>query len=304
MARSGKEIERDGRDGVGPPRTKWYLVRATVLPEATEAAEFAFNQMDCLGTETNVLGEQVSSTAYVIGYFEEEPKEAAIHQAFGRAWKIFGTRGDPVFSFEHFPDQDWLETWKKSWQPTEVGSFIVAPPWFEIEARDKTLVRIEPGLAFGTGTHETTRLCLEAIDDNFSDGMSFLDVGTGTGVLTIAAALTGISEGPFLALDTDENSIRTARANAELNNVDRIDFGVGTIDSDTPRFDFVCANLTLDLVTPILPLLLRKTRVVLVVSGILEEQSSDFERLIAGEDVCNMQTKTLGEWLGYTIFAG
>src|SRR4029079_18467199 len=84
------------------------------------------------------------------------------------------------------PDRDWLAEWKRGWQPVEVGRFIIAPPWSEISV-NRIVIRIEPGMAFGTGTHETTRLCLKAIEKYFRGG-SFLDVGTGTGILAMAAA--------------------------------------------------------------------------------------------------------------------
>ena len=106
-------------------------------------------------------------------------------------------------------DRDWLEEWRKSWQPVETGRFIVAPPWSELDhSHNRIVIRIEPGMAFGTGTHETTRLCLAAIERYFS-GNSFLDVGTGTGVLAIAAAKLS-PEATITACDIDEAAIEIA----------------------------------------------------------------------------------------------
>ena len=99
-------------------------------------------------------------------------------------------------SLREVADEDWLGEWKKSWQPVAVGErFLIAPPWSVIDdARDRIVIRIEPGMAFGTGTHETTRLCLSAIEEYFA-GESFLDVGTGTGILAIAAAKLFLKRG-------------------------------------------------------------------------------------------------------------
>src|SRR6185369_1096731 len=121
-----------------------------------------------------------------------------------------------------------------------VGRFIVTPPWLVTEPlaihSDTIVIQIDPGMAFGTGTHETTRLCLKAIDKYFR-GQSFLDVGTGTGVLAIAAAKMFPKSEPdgrpvtITACDTDAAAIDIARENAQLNEVaDHIDFRVGSVD--------------------------------------------------------------------------
>jgi ribosomal protein L11 methyltransferase len=171
-------------------------------------------------------------------------------------------------------DRDWLGEWKKSWQPVRVGErFIVAPPWSEIgESEERLVIRIEPGMAFGTGTHETTRLCLEAIEKYFEGG-SFLDVGTGTGILSIAAAL--LRPGARIeACDTDADAVEIARENARLNGVaDRISFLSGTLDEQTASADLVCANLTADVIVPLLPALISATCGRLILSGILDSQT-------------------------------
>src|SRR5262249_49859629 len=153
---------------------------------------------------------------------------------------------------------------------TTVGRFVVAPPWEKVVDKDKIVILIEPNMAFGTGTHETTQLCLKAIDENYLPGHSFLDVGTGTGILAIAAAKLASGSSEILACDTDADSIKIARENAQANGVgDKTDFLVGPITSETPQFDFVCVNLTIDAIVPILGLLLEKTKSTLVLSGIL-----------------------------------
>jgi ribosomal protein L11 methyltransferase len=183
------------------------------------------------------------------------------------------TSSAPEMRLREVANRDWLGEWKKNWQPVRVGSrFIIAPRWSEIsEGEDRIVIRIEPGMAFGTGTHETTRLCLAGIEKYYKGG-SFLDVGTGTGILAIAAAKL-FPQARIAACDTDAEAVMIARENARLNLVaERIDFRVGTIDETTASADLTCANLTADVIAPLLPALTGATCGRLILSGILDSQ--------------------------------
>jgi ribosomal protein L11 methyltransferase len=197
--------------------------------------------------------------------------------------------------------RDWLEEWKQSWQPVQIGRFIIAPPWSRIEERhDRLIVRIEPGMAFGTGTHETTRLCLNAIQQDYRAG-SFLDVGTGTGILAIAAAKM-FPEAQIEACDIDEDAIAIARKNAAANGVlDQINFRVGSVDDSTASADLVCANLTADVITQMLRTLVDLSCGKLILSGILETQ---IEMVQAGLHACGIDDFEVaqdGEWVALIV---
>ena len=131
---------------------------------------------------------------------------------------------------------------KKYWKPVEIGRFYPAP-WHEVDEGKGIVIRIEPNMAFGTGTHETTKLCLEAIDRNYQPGQSFLDVGTGTGILAIAAARMAGPDAKITAVDNDPDAVAIAIENAKLNSVaERITIETGTmIGADSHAW---CANLT------------------------------------------------------------
>ncbi len=317
----------------------WFALEITVEPEVSEAIEFALNQLDALGTEINHLGKKPTESLCVIGYFNEIPNEKFVQSQLSEALRIYGFSSDAIQKIESrkIEDTDWLFEWKKHWKPTETEKFIIAPSWETVENTDKIVIRIEPNMAFGTGTHETTQLCLQAIEENYT-GESFLDVGTGTGILAIAAKKWRVESGKwrveikdskskdnfsdspskdrislhsplstlhsFWACDTDENSIKIAKENAELNSVDSINFFVGSISSETPQFDFVCANLTADVILPLLLLLIEKTKKTLVLSGILKEQ----EDLIVSElqkfGIEKPKIKCSGEWISMLIKNG
>jgi ribosomal protein L11 methyltransferase len=156
-------------------------------------------------------------------------------------------------------------------------------------------------MAFGTGTHETTRLCLEAIEKYFR-GTSFLDVGTGTGILSIAAALL-LADARIEACDTDTDAVEIARENARLNGVaDRISFRAGTLDEQTASADLVCANLTADVIVPLLPALISATCGRLILSGILDSQTElVLSRLRELGVTQQPEIAAKGEWVAITL---
>ncbi len=316
----------------------WFALEITVDSEAIEAVEFALNELDALGTEINNLGKKQTENVCVIGYFSEKQTDEIVQTQIVEALRIYDFKIDVVreISWREVENKDWLEEWKKHWQPTKTGKFIIAPTWSEVEAagsdensqNQEIVIRIDPEMAFGTGTHETTRLCLRAIEDDYTGEMSFLDVGTGTGILAIAAAKLGVQSSKFKvqsykseiqnlpvedgetlnfepetlnlisACDIDETSIEIAKKNAELNCVvDDINFYVGSISSETPAFDFVCANLTADVILPILPILIEKAQKKLVLSGILTTQESLITEKLRELKISNYKVQTDGEWI-------
>ncbi len=285
---------------------KWYALEITADAQTSEAIEFALNELDALGTEINNLGKKPDEDICVIGYFNEKPKEEILQNQLAAALQIYNFPKNSIrkTKWREVKNQDWLAEWKKHWQPTETEKFIVAPTWAEIKNTEKIIIRIEPSMAFGTGTHETTQLCLRAIEKNYSPEMSFLDVGTGTGILAVAAAKIQDRqkvEGKIVGCDTDVDSIKIAKENAVINGSDKIEFYVGSISVDTPEFDFVCANLTADVIVPLLPLLIAKTKRILVLSGILKEQEDLTLAELKKLNIENPKIETDGEWISVTV---
>jgi ribosomal protein L11 methyltransferase len=284
---------------------KWFALEVTARTEAAEAIEFGLNELDALGTEINNLGKNDTETLTIIGYFNAQFADQIWRTQLLEAVQIYGFSTDSIKKAEwrEVENQDWLAEWKKHWRPTETGRFIIAPTWETVETSEKIVIRIEPSMAFGTGTHETTKLCLRAIEENYDGAMSFLDVGTGTGILAIAAAKlqTPNSEFKIVGCDTDEDSIKIAKENAELNETGGIEFFVGSITEETPEFEFVCANLTADVILPLLPLLITKSKRFLVLSGILKEQEKLVTDALEKVQISNFKIETDGEWISVQI---
>jgi ribosomal protein L11 methyltransferase len=281
---------------------QWYALEVAAIPEAVEAVEFALNSLDALGTEINNLGPGQRDILNVVGYFNEPPSEDSAAGEVASAIAIYGLDSDSakVAGIVEVEDQDWLAEWKKHWKPTESERFVVAPTWETVET-PKILIRIEPSMAFGTGTHETTRLCLQAIEENYRPGDSFFDVGTGTGILAIAVAKMNPVPVRVTGCDTDEDSVAIARENLLLNDVRDIELYAGSIEAASPESDVVCANVTLDVIVPMLPLLLAKSRRLLILSGILAEQEPAIREALGNYGIGDPEIAGMGEWIGVTV---
>lgn len=296
---------------------KWLAVEITVDTEVSEAIEFALNEAGALGTEIDILGKKKDlEILTVVGYFNDLPSNEVLQNELDEALRIYNFSSEAIKKIEHreVENKDWLAEWKKHWKATETAKFIIAPTWENIETSEKIIIRIEPSMAFGTGTHETTKLCLKAIEENYQSEMSFLDVGTGTGILAIAAAKLKfrvqssefrVQSSEFgvevVGCDTDFDSIKIAAENGELNNIKDIKFYIGSISADTPPFDFVCANLTADVIVPLLPLLTKKFNKILVLSGILKEQENFVVDELKKFEIGNPKIETDGEWISILV---
>jgi ribosomal protein L11 methyltransferase len=277
---------------------KWYALDVTCEAAAVEAVEYALMEAGALGTES-----AEEEGARVTAYFDSPPEVERVRAALLDALRVYGLASSDVreLKFREVEGRDWLAEWKRGWRPAFVGRFVVAPPWSEVgDAAGRLVIRVEPGMAFGTGTHETTRLCLAAVEKHFRGG-SFLDVGTGTGVLAIAAAMLNPSA-RVEACDTDPLAVSVAEENARLNGVaGRIAFRVGSVEDSTPSADVVCANLTADVILLLLPALTAATCGRLILSGILDTQAEQvWARLLElGAEDCEVTRD--GEWVAITV---
>lgn len=176
-------------------------------------------------------------------------------------------------------DSDWNENWKKYFHTIEIGDKLaVVPSWEEYANPDnRTVLSIDPGAAFGTGTHATTSLCLNILDECVASGMKVLDIGCGSGILAIASVLLGADSA--LGVDIDAQSVKTAKENAEINNItENTEFIVGDLaDKVTGKYNIVCANIVADVIIKLLPDVAQFMTEdgILIVSGIIDIRKDD-----------------------------
>lgn len=182
-------------------------------------------------------------------------------------------------SMANCAEEDWINNWKKYFKPIPVGErLLVRPMWEEeYDAGDRVVLHLEPGLAFGTGTHETTRLCMELLEKYISDGDTLLDMGCGSGILSVAGLLLGAESA--VGVDIDPLAVKTAVANAEVNNVgDKFTGICGNLaEKVSGKFDVVVANIVADIViqlTQDAPRFMNPDTVY-IVSGIIDTREDD-----------------------------
>jgi ribosomal protein L11 methyltransferase len=234
----------------------------------------------------------------LVAYFEHPPEFDALRTILQPIFERDGLEL-PRLQFSPVKDQDWGEQWKKHWASFPLGRrFFVVPSWSDsICPDDREPIYIDPGQAFGTGTHETTQLTLEAMEVWMEPRKTVLDLGTGSGILAIAAKLLNARH--VHGCDTDPVAVAVARENLERNAAQSIGLMCGSIDAIATRsVGFLLCNLTADSISEVLPDIQRAMRpqAIAVFSGILTSQSRDIRQKAGPLGFTVLQERTRGEW--------
>lgn len=202
-------------------------------------------------------------------------------------------------------EEDWSTAWKKYYHPTKVGKkLIVVPCWEDYELKEgEVKVTLDPGMAFGTGTHETTRLCMGLLEDSVTADTKMLDIGTGSGILAITALLLGAKEA--VGVDIDELSVKVAGENAELNGVrEKIELVCGDLtEKISGTYDVVCANIVADVIIRLskdVTSFMHKDSVLLV-SGIIEERSVEVKEALLKAGLVILEEAEENGWVAIKL---
>lgn len=251
----------------------WIEVRVITKSEALEPISGIFYGLDCKGVaiedpedilgreqgpltwdfaDINVL-EHKGKFAVVKGYFSEEDNIdeiiAYINEKIEEIKALGIDVGEGKVEFEKMYEEDWANNWKKYYKPSKVGEKIVVKPiWEEYEAKDEELVvELDPGMAFGTGEHETTRMCIQALEKYVQKDSTVFDVGCGSGILAIAAAKLGAKLAA--GVDLDPVAVESAKENVGFNNIDNIEILHGNlIEVIDGKADIVVANIIAEII--------------------------------------------------------
>ncbi len=209
---------------------------------------------------------------------------------------------------EGINEEDWANNWKEFFKPTKIGKkVLIQPQWEKFEGEtDRTVFTVNPGMTFGTGTHHTTKMCIEELENAVDSDKNILDVGCGSGILSIISLLLGAKEA--YALDIDPACEHVAYENASINNVDKSKYHVysGDILTDSKlfeelnqrKYDVIVANIVADVIIALLPTVkkLIKDGGVFICSGIIEERIPDVEKAFRENSLEISSLKRSGEW--------
>lgn len=262
----------------------YYELQIKINPEIEDiVSDICFEYLPCEGV---VLAEEaykdlemISTTEGTLRVFLTE--KADVEHILKEQRKLLKSRGltdDELgsweFSYAEKENEDWSKKWKEKWDVTHVSDRItVVPDWIEYtpQREDEIIIKLEPGCAFGTGTHSTTQLCMKAIEKYMPQNAEVADIGMGSGILAICAKKFGANFA--YGCDNDETVIDVAKENAEKNNAD-CEFELNTADKINKHFDFVLANILHNVLAEIMGDLkaIMKDGAYMVLSGILDEK--------------------------------
>ena len=266
-------------EGVVLAEEDWKDLEMTATTRGTLKVfltELSSNPIEILKTEREILKSR--------GFSDEE---------LG-SWEI---------SIDEKENQDWSKKWKEKWTITHVTERIaVVPSWLEYQPKENEItITLDPGCAFGTGTHQTTQLCMKAIEKYLKKDNSMADIGTGSGILAICAKKFGASS--VYGCDNDDTVIDVCKENAEINNVNDIKFELNTADKLTEKYDFVCANILHNVLAEIMGDLknIMKPSAKMVLSGILDEKKPIVLDAINKHGLKIIETLTQDQWVAFVV---
>lgn len=302
----------------------WKEIRVITKSESLEPISGIFYGLDCDGVaiedpedilgreqgpltwdfaDINIL-EHKGKAAVVKGYFEKDIDVNKIITYIEEKIKELREMGIDVgegkVEEEEIYQQDWANNWKKYYKPTKIGEKVVVKPTWEDYSKkdDELLIELDPGMAFGTGTHETTRMCVKALEQNVTEESTVFDIGTGSGILAIAAKILGAKD--VKAVDLDPVAVDAAKKNVELNNVHGIEVLEGNLmDVVDGKADIVVANIVADIIKFVCEDVKNflKADGKFICSGIILDRRTDVEEKLKSVSYKILEVKNEGEWV-------
>lgn len=217
----------------------------------------------------------------------------------------FMTLGVPYeYELIGIDEEDWANSWKQYYKPIRIGErIVIVPEWEEYESADnEVIIRMDPGMAFGTGTHETTRLCAELIERYMIPDSHVLDIGTGSGILAVTASKLGADT--VFACDIDPAAIKVARENITLNNVTNVTCEVSDLLKNVNGiYDFISANIVADIIIRMAPDVGKylKMNGIIITSGIINTQAEEVRNVMKSYGFTVIDTIEENDWIAFAF---
>lgn len=304
-----------------PPtgKEKWAHFKLYTPPELAEAFSNYLTEMGAQGVFEEFLQTGVSDVpepepqdervlnAYFPSRAEDEKRISDLQSYINNLAELFPNLKKPTFATEVIIDPQWSEVWKRFFKPLRISkNIIVKPSWERYSAAGReTVIEIDPGMAFGTGQHPSTSMCLEAMEEILLKDRTFqkwrvLDVGTGTGILGISAAKLGAAS--VMCVDIDDQAVEIAHKNVAVNHVgDRVVIVNSDVIKIKGTFELIVANLTAETLIKIKSHLVKMMEKggYLVISGIIEKNRQDVEKAFTRDDLISHRVIADKEWACY-----
>lgn len=262
------------------------------------------NELDWDYVEEEVFNKRNSEGVLIKTYISEERNVMELVETIKQkvsALTGFGIDiGEGSVSLGQVNEEDWANEWKKYYKPTKIGEkLVVKPTWEDYEVQDGDLViELDPGMAFGTGTHETTTMCMRELEKYVTEDSKVFDIGCGSGILAIAAAKLGAKD--VIAVDLDEVAVKVAAENVAHNHVqDSVQVLHGNlIDVVSDKADVVVANIIADIIKILAKDVhsCMKEDAVFISSGIIHAKVDEVKESLIENGFEIIEVKTLGEW--------
>jgi len=240
-----------------------------------------------------------------VSLFVPEEKNLSEYTSFLK--ERFAALGiDAEISLDGMNEEDWAESWKQYYKPIPLGRVTIVPAWESYDAKPgEVIIRMDPGMAFGTGTHETTRLVMKIMQDEIRGGERVLDVGTGSGILSICASKLGAKS--CNAYDIDPVAVKVAKENAEADGCDNITVGVSDllhgVDTSGGKYDFCVANIVADIIIRMMPDISEylKDDAPLILSGIISMRADEVRASVEENGFYVVREERENDWLAMMV---
>lgn len=313
---------------------KWNKYRIKTTEEAEDMISYTLGELGIEGVEiedkaplseedkkkmfVDILPDLVDDdgTAYVSFYIEPEKDSDELMEKIKKALhelSAYVNTGDLTITRTQTADVDWMNNWKKYWKPFRADDhIIILPTWEEPidAAEDDLVITLDPGMSFGTGTHHTTKLCIHQLSKYVKPGMHVLDVGTGSGILSIISAKLGADS--VCAVDIDPDCITSLKENMKVNDLTEKEIESHQGDLNTDRalretvglesYDIVVANILADVIMPLSDVVgeVMKPGALFISSGILESRGDEVKEALLRNHFEIVEMTQSGEWVSFT----
>lgn len=256
---------------------------------------------DYVGEElVKLLGEDTKVKGYFLSAEFSEDKLKSIESRVNMLGEFGLDNGKGIVTTREVDDEDWANAWKKYYKPVKVGERVVIKPTWEdyVAGADEVIVELDPGMAFGTGTHETTIMCVKLLEKYVKSHSTVFDVGCGSGILGITAAK--LNAGRVVCVDIDELSCKVSRENAELNRVlDKLDIRCGNLlDVVDNKADIIIANIIADIIISFSEdaMGFLNKGGIFISSGIIRDRRDDVLKKLEATGFKVLEVLSMGEW--------